>query len=252
MARNSAVITGQTPARPSQLTLTSKLAAQPPADEAHHEQLAHDEHPERPVRQQIEVPAHDDAGDHQQAVDERVEQRAEARVLARQARGDAVEVVRPPDHREDHERPDVGPVVGVEGQHQEDGQQREPQEADRVRDRPRPPRLARERLGRRRTRAVEPRRGGGRSAARCSAASCICSRARSAPLLGVRPGSATAQPPRRAAPSSGSERDSWPRRTCASSSPEASERLPAVSRSGQPSSSASANLPPGPTSSRSS
>ena len=51
-----------------------------------------------------------------------------------------------------------------------------------------------------------------------------------------------------AAPSSGMERVSRPRRTCASTSPEASVRRPTVSRSGTPSSSASANFSPGPAS----
>ena len=52
----------------------------------------------------VEVPADDHAGDDQQPVDDRVEQRAEPAVLAGQARGEAVEVVRPADHREQDRR----------------------------------------------------------------------------------------------------------------------------------------------------
>ena len=132
-----------------------------------------------------------------------------------------------------------------ERQHEEDRDQRQPHVADRVRDRPRPQRLAGERLRRRRPGAVEPRQaperqpralGGvlhllaGAVGAAAGGQARVCHRSTAAC----------------AAPSSGSARLSCPRRTCASTSPEASERLPTVRRSGQPSSSASANLPPGP------
>ena len=76
-------------------------------------------------------------GDHEQAVDERVQQRAEARVLAGDARGDPVEVVAPADDGEEDRRQRVGAVVRAQREHEEDRDQREPDEADRVRDRPR-------------------------------------------------------------------------------------------------------------------
>ena len=55
---------------------------------------------------------------------------------------------------------------------------------------------------------------------------------------------ATAPPPPPRRPRAAGERFSWPRRICASTSPASTPRLPTVSRSGQPSSSASANFSP--------
>ena len=70
--------------------------------------LARDQHRERPARQQLELPADDDAGDDQQPVHDRVHQRAEAAVLAGHARGDAVGVVAPADDREEDRGQRVG------------------------------------------------------------------------------------------------------------------------------------------------
>jgi hypothetical protein len=96
------------------------------------------------------VPAHDHAGEHQQPVDRRVQQRAEPRVLARQPGRDAVQVVAARDDGEQDHRRAADAVAGGEREREEHGQQREPDEADRVRDRPDVQRLADQRLRRRR------------------------------------------------------------------------------------------------------
>ena len=86
------------------------------------------------------------------------------------------------------------------------------------------PRLAGERLRRRRARAVEPAQAPEREPRLLGGVLHLLAGAIRAALVQarVRHSSTAAS----AAPSSGSVRDSWPRRTCASSSPEASERLP--------------------------
>ena len=95
---------GATPIRPGQLIFSSTPRAQAVAAEPEHEQLAGDHDHDRPPRQQREVKRHHHPGDHQQAVDDRVQQRAEAAVLAGQPRREAVQVVRPADHREQDRR----------------------------------------------------------------------------------------------------------------------------------------------------
>ena len=218
---------------PEPVDLRVEVAAQAPADEPDHEQLARDEDRQRPARQQLEVPADGDAGDDQQAVDGGVQQRAHARVLARQARGDPVQVVAPGDHREhDHGRA-ADAVARGEREGEEDRDQREPDVADRVRDRPRVQRLARERLGRRRARAVQARQAPERQPRLLRR----LLRARDRVLPGLARGAAAARvvaygrlrhssTAASAAPSSGMERVSRPRRTCASISPLASVRRP--------------------------
>ena len=84
---------------PPPVDLQRDAAAQRERPDDEHERLARDEDREQPARQQLEVPADDDARDDQQAVDDRVEHRAEAAVLAGHARGDAVGVVAPGDRR---------------------------------------------------------------------------------------------------------------------------------------------------------
>ena len=101
---------------------------------------------DRPPRQQLEVPADDHPGDDEQPVDDRVKERAEAAVLTGEARGEAVEVVGPADHGEQDDGERVLPVVAAERDDQEHRDQREPDEADRVRDRPRVERLIGSRL----------------------------------------------------------------------------------------------------------
>ena len=59
--RTSAPITGQTPSRPGQLMLSSTPRRSAEPREHEHQQLARDQHRERPARQQLEVPAHDHA-----------------------------------------------------------------------------------------------------------------------------------------------------------------------------------------------
>ena len=81
-----AVMTGQTAQRPGQLILSVDAVAQRVLADDEHEHLPRDQHVEHPARQQLEVPAHDDARDHQRAVDHRVHQRAQPAVLARDAR----------------------------------------------------------------------------------------------------------------------------------------------------------------------
>ena len=157
--------------------------------------LARGQHGQRPARQQLEVPAHDRAGEHQQAVDERVQQRAEAAVLAGHAGGDAVEVVAPARStaKQDRRRARSRRRSELKREHEEDRDQREPDEADRVRDRPRVQRLRR----------GASRGGGGpeRSSPDEPPEASARSRVRS---HGRR--RATAPPPPRAAPSSGQRR----------------------------------------------
>ena len=62
------------------------------------------QHEQRPARQRLVVPRNDRAAHHQQPVRERVEQRPEAAVLARDPGRHAVEVVTPGDEGEQRER----------------------------------------------------------------------------------------------------------------------------------------------------
>ncbi len=183
--------------------------------------------------------------DHQQAVGDRVHQRAQAAVLAGQARGDPVGVVAPADHARTASPPARLPVAGWTA--------RRPGTRGSA-----PGARSRSRWGastaaaarRPASAAAAARSGPARTAARSSAAASR-SRARAGSRSDSRGGSATARPRPAASaagsPSSGSPGACLrPRRTCTSISPDSSERRPTVSRSGQPSSSASANFSPGP------
>jgi len=80
------------------------------APQSQHRELARDQHRQRPAREQIEAPADDHAGYHQQAVGDGIQQRAQAAVLARDARGDAIGVVAPADDREERSRERVDAI----------------------------------------------------------------------------------------------------------------------------------------------
>ena len=149
IAKNGAPIVGATPSRPAQLIFRSIPRDKPVAAEREHQQLARDRDRDRPPRQQREIPRDDHPRNDEQPVDHRVQQRPEPAELAGQPRREAVEVVGPADHPEQHHGERALAVHARERDHQEDGDQREPDVADRVRDRPRVQRLARPRLRRR-------------------------------------------------------------------------------------------------------
>ena len=127
--------------RPGQLILMLDARATAVAAERQHEQLAGDDERDRPARQQREVPAHHHPGDDQQPVDDRVQQRPQPAVLAGEPGGEPVQVVGPPDHREQDRRRRGVAVAAGERQDEEHRDARQPGEADRVRDRPRVQRL---------------------------------------------------------------------------------------------------------------
>ena len=150
-------MTGHTPARPSQLTLRSMPWRMPKRTSAitNSSRAASSASAQRGSSskcQQTITP--ESTSSRSTSGSSSVPRRG---VLAGHARRDAVEVVAPADHREDDRRQRVGAVVGGEREHEEDRDQREPDVADRVRDRPRVQRLAGERLRRRRAGAVEAR-----------------------------------------------------------------------------------------------
>ena len=74
------------------------------AGEDQRRDLADGEQRDRPPRQQLEVPADDGAGEDREPVDDRVEQRPEAAVLAGGAGDEAVEQVAERDREEDQRR----------------------------------------------------------------------------------------------------------------------------------------------------
>ena len=78
---------------PDPVDLEVDPAPQRQLGEDQRDHLAHGEHRQRPARQQLEVPADRGPGEHREPVDDRVEQRAHARVLARGPGEEAVEVV---------------------------------------------------------------------------------------------------------------------------------------------------------------
>ena len=237
IAKNGAPAIGATPIRPAQLIWISMPRLQRVAARDQHEQLARDHDRDRPPRKQREVPADDHPRDDQEPVDERIEQRAEAAVLAGQARGEAVEVVRPADHREQHDRERVLAVVARQRDHQEHRDRGEPDEVDRVRDRPRVQGVAGQRRLGRRPRPVDP--------AQAPLADVRAHRPAGRRLTAAR--ARARRPPRRRRPAG----------PCATPGPAGSGprprrlqsvRRPTVTRSGQPSSSASVNFSPGPAS----
>ena len=101
------------------------------------------------------MPADNRAGENRQAVDEGVEQGAEAAVLTGDAGEKAVEVVACCDQPEDGRSGGIAAVAGFEGQVEEERQRRQPCVANQVGDRPWVERLALARLPWRRATAVE-------------------------------------------------------------------------------------------------
>ena len=147
-----------TPARPSQFTLRSTPWRMPTRASDHDEQLARGEQRERPARQQLEVPA-DDRRPRARAAGRRPGRaacRGASTGRSRGRRSRRGSRVQPMTAKMTTGSASV-PSSDDEREHQEDGDQREPDVADRVRDRPRVQRLAGARLGRRRPGAVEPR-----------------------------------------------------------------------------------------------
>ena len=217
-------MTGQTPSRPEPVDLDVHAVPQAPAHEAEHEQLARREHGERPARQQLEVPADDDAA----------RSPAAGRPPGRSARR-AASTGRSRGRRcRRRSRPSATIAkMSSAGQcrcpsparERDDEEDRDQREARRSRSRSGSSTgcsgAPGERLGRRRPGAVEAGEPPERSSA-----TAVSARARATGR--VRHSSAAAC----AAPSSGSVRSSRPRRTCTSISPLASVRLPTVSRSG--------------------
>ena len=198
--------------------------------------LARGEHRQRPARQQLEVPADGGAGEHREPVDDRVEQRAHAGVLAGGAGEEAVEVVAERDPEVDQRRRRRrGRRSESKASTQEDRDRRQAHVADQVRDRPRVKRRPARVCARQRARS-----GRCRTAARFERAlRRRLSRARRA-ISAARRGRVGDREPLRRAPVA---RAPAPRPR-----PRRAPRLPTTIRSGQPSSSASVSFSPVPAS----
>ena len=108
-ARKIPPMVSHTDHRPTQLISRSTPRRSAELGEHEGDHLASGEHRQRPARQQLELPADHDPGEDREAVDDRVEQRAHAAVLAGDAGQEAVEVVACRDRQEeDRRRPPSG------------------------------------------------------------------------------------------------------------------------------------------------
>ena len=146
MARKSENIVGQTAQRPTWFTSMSSPRRRPSCDittiaSSRAARTASAQRGSSSNLQQTITPLITE-----QPVGDRVEQHAQAAVLAGHARGDPVQVVGPADDGVDDRRRGGAAVARVQGEHQEHRDEGEPHEADGVRDRPGLQRLAGERL----------------------------------------------------------------------------------------------------------
>ena len=192
---------------------------------------------QRPARQQLEVPADDGAGEDREAVDQRVEQRAQAAVLAGDPGEEAVDVVAGGDQPEDDRGAGRAAVAGFEGEVEEERDRGEPRVADEVGDRPGVSGSPFRVCARRRAAAVEAEEAPDAAAAE-GRRGAVSHRAPCEELAAP-----ARRPPRR-----GSLCSAPLARSVASTTPSARPRRPTTIRSGQPSSSASVSFSPGPAS----
>ena len=127
--------------------------------------LARHENRQRPAGQQLEVPHDHHAGDHDQAVDQRVHQGAQPAVLAGDAGRDPVQVVRRGREHVARRTEGLAPVVArTRRPRDERAEQRDPRIADQVRDGERAQRRARARLRRLRPAAPQAEQAAGAAA----------------------------------------------------------------------------------------
>ena len=133
---------GKTEIRPGQLTSMSTPCRRPYWARKSIASSRSASSDQRPARQQLEAPADDGAGEDREAVDERVQQRPHAAVLAGDAGEEAVEVVAGGDRPEDDRGGGGACRRRLEGEDEEERQRRQPDVADQVGDRPGVERLA--------------------------------------------------------------------------------------------------------------
>ena len=111
IAQKIAPMIGNTAMRPYQLISRSWPWRSGVLGQQQRHDLARGQHRQRPARQQLEVPADGGAREDREPVDDRVEQRAHAAVLAGGARHEAVHVVAGGDQPEQPPGPRVVPVA---------------------------------------------------------------------------------------------------------------------------------------------